>query len=102
MIQGTTPMHSFTFPEDPSIFSEIEITYQQLGIILFQKYKKDLTFDTGNVVKFKLTQEETLMFSLNSPVRIQVKVLTSANDVLASQIFDVPVKEILNPNVLED
>lgn len=102
MIQGTTPMHSFTFPEDPSSFSEIEITYQQLGVILFQKYKKDLTFDDDKVAKFRLTQEETLMFALDSPVRIQVKVLTSGNDVLASQIFDVPVKEILNRNILED
>lgn len=102
MIQGTTPMHSFSFLEDPSQFSEIEITYSQYGIIVLKKYKSDLSFVGNNVAQYKLTQEETLKFSTLSPARIQVKVLTSTDDVLASNIFDIPVREILNPNVLED
>lgn len=100
MIQGTTPMHSFVFPLDPSQFSEIEVTYRQLGIILLQKYKKDMEFVENNTARFKLTQEETLAFQAHSPVQIQVKVLTSGQDVLASKKYEVPVEEILNPNIL--
>ena len=100
MIRGTTPTHIFNLPIDTSIIKEVRITYVQYAKVVVEKTERDVTME-GQTIRFKLTQEETLSLSMSTPVRVQLKVLTTDNTVLASPIRDIPVGDILNEEVLE-
>ena len=105
MIRATTPKHIFIFDTDPSAFSRILITYAQHGNIVMEKEKDDLTIeqnDDGSFSAwFRLTQEETRGFKVSGgSVQIQVRVLTTADEALASEIRNVRVTDVLNDEVL--
>lgn len=118
MIRATTPTHYFHFPVDPEArFDVIEVTYRQDEENVLVKGKTDMSFsNTGTeddpiyVGQYKLTQEETKLFRGNMPgetqekadVYIQVRVLTTDGDSLASKVYRVPVLDVLNDGVLTD
>lgn len=99
MIRGTTPTHIFNLQIDTSIIKEVRITYVQYTNIVVEKTEHDVTIG-DQAIRLKLTQEETLRFSKSTPVRVQLKVLTTDNTVLACLVKDIPVEEILNEEVL--
>lgn len=99
--RATTPKQTFTLDlENVSDLTEILITYAQRGIIVVERKKASMTIE-GNEVSFRLTQEETLSFRENIPVEIQVRVFTSDNNALASDIFEVSVGRVLDEEVFE-
>ena len=99
MIRATTPTHRFTLPFDYAQYvKKILITYSQRGEIVLEKHENDVQID-GNIVSYKLTQEETKLFS-NGDVRIQVRVLTLNNEALASEKYSMHIDNVLNDEVL--
>lgn len=100
MNRGTTPTHTFTLPFDASILSQVRIIYAQMGRVVLVKTGEDVIL-SGNTVKTKLTQEETLSFNCAHPVEIQVRVLTLAGDAQNSDIIKVPVSRCLDNEVIE-
>lgn len=111
MIRATTPRHSFIFDRDPTEYTRILITYVQGDSIVLEKNKDDLSISkeicpcTGEdewVGSFRLTQEETKKFSANAgkPVKVQIRVLTSAGEALASEKKSISVQDVLNDEVL--
>lgn len=99
MIRATTPTHKFTLPFNYTQYvKKILITYSQKGNIVLEKNENDVQID-GNIVSYKLTQEETKLFS-NGDVRVQVRVLTIDNDALASKEQTVHIDNVLNDEVL--
>lgn len=53
MYRYTTPMHTFTFPQDHSMYSKIRITYVQGGEIILQKEKEDMRFGEMNTAYYQ-------------------------------------------------
>lgn len=108
MIRLTTPTHTFLFDSDPTEYAKILVTYAQGNRIVMEKEKGDLTVEqeTGPegesiwAASFRLTQEETKAFSPNSAVKIQIRVLTEADEALASEQIRVLVSDVLNDEVL--
>lgn len=100
MIRATTPTHVFTFPSGMSTadMSEILLTYSQGGKPVIEKNKSDLTIQP-NKVSIRLTQEEVNMFDAGV-VQIQMRAKNMSGDVMASQIFKVKVKQVLNEEIL--
>ena len=99
MIRGSTPTHTFTLPFDTSLVDEVQITYAQCESIVLVKNTDGCTL-SGNEVKVKLTQEETLGFDHKQYVKIQLKVLTLAGEVLVSKVENKSVDECLNAEML--
>ena len=100
MYRATTPTHKFRFPKDMTEFKTILVTYQQKGKIVMEKTKADLTTD-GNTASFVLTQEEANAFSPGDrSVSVQIRAVDIHGTVLASKIFQVNVKDVLNDEVL--
>ena len=99
MIQGTTPTHQFTIPMDASSVDKVRVTYAQKDEVLLVKENEDCRID-GNVIELKLSQEETLLFDEFSSVQIQVRVLTTGGDALASDLIRVPCGAVLDKEVL--
>ncbi len=71
----TTPLHEFTFEEDPALFDLIEILYAQNGTIILSKHKEDLEFE-GRVGRYYLAQEETALFDPIQAVTIEIRAKT--------------------------
>ena len=104
MYRVTTPIHTFTLPEDAESYKEIQITYKQKKEILVKHYQDGIipigmSFDGKNVM-IRLTQEETKKFNAGEQASAQVRVLTAGDDAYASQIFKVSVYGVLNDEVL--
>ena len=99
MFRATTPTHIFTLPFETNQLQKIRITYQQCGKTVLQKTEVDCTL-TGNEIKVKLTQEETLLFAPDVRVHIQLRVQTTAGQVMASDIEKVLPRACLDEEVL--
>lgn len=105
MYRVTTPTHVFSLPIDTSECAEIQVTYKQGSVILLKHYQdgtlpSGMTLD-GNNVRVRLTQEETKQFDSKQAAVAQVRVLTTANDALASSKFSITIKDVLNEDILE-
>lgn len=104
MIRATTPRHKFYFPTEApvDIFSEIRITYAQIingcisrRKIVLEKNISELSFDTEeNSVAVNLSQREANLF-VDGVAEIQVRA-KSGGRVVASQIFRIKIKRVLN------
>ena len=104
MYRATTPTHTFTLPDNTSLYDEIQVTYKQKDLMLVKHYQ-DGTLPDGMVLDGKdviitLTQTETLAFVKNCPVHAQVRVLTTNGQALASQQFTIKITDVLNEEVL--
>jgi hypothetical protein len=99
MRKGTTPTHTFGVSIDPILIKEIKITYAQDDVVLFYKKKNDCSFENGAVIT-KLTQEDTFLFDHTKFVSIQLRILTTGNDVIESDIIIKSVGKCLDDEVL--
>lgn len=99
MFRATTPTHIFALPFETNQLKEVRITYQQSGKTVLQKKENDCTL-TGNEIKVELTQEETLLFTPDVRVHIQLRVLTTSGQVMASDVEKVLPKACLDEEVL--
>ncbi len=104
MIRATTPKHMFLFETDPEEFVRILVTYQQDDRILLEKEKDDLTIEAGDdggyVAWFRMSQEESKLFSGGKRAQVQVRVLTASGEVLASEKENISVHDVLNDKVM--
>ena len=105
MYRATTPTHTFTLPIETSTCNEIQLTYKQDdGDIVLVKHYQDgvlpegMTLD-GKDVNVFLTQEETKLFK-KGKAYAQIRVLTNAQKVMASQKMSMPVNDVFNEEVL--
>lgn len=108
MIRGSTPTHTFTLPFDPIEGADWKIVYAQgkdyEEKFLFEVTTKRITID-GRVLSLKLKQEETLLFDCEPhfyegarkpyPVKIQIGMQSSGNDILWSDIIVTTVERCL-------
>lgn len=99
MRRVTTPVHKFTFPIDPTTFEQIVVTYGQKNKKIFEIHKADMTFD-NYTASVKLSQEETKLLDARLPVQIQLRGLTYSGNAVASKIFEIPIGEVLNDDIL--
>lgn len=98
MYRGTTPTFTFTLPIECETITKLSVAFEQRGKLLFERNLTDVTMD-GNVLSCALTEEETLQLHGDSEVFIQLRVgVGSAR--MASQVFRVPVSQILKDGVL--
>lgn len=96
---GTTPIISFYLPFDVDLVAELWFTVFQRGSELFTKEMKDLEVE-GSKIIVHLSQEETLRLTPGQKVEIQVRLRTTGDDALASQVESVDVDRILKGGVI--
>ena len=100
MIRGTTPTHIFTIPFDAELVKAGKIIYAQDGENIIEKTLAECSFE-GNTIKVRLTQEESFRFDCHKGyVYIQIRLLTVAGDVIASELMRVSVERCLDSEVL--
>jgi len=100
MIRGTTPTLTFNLPMAVSTLSEYWVTVsQRYDNIRIDKDRSTLTA-SGSTITANLTQEETLRLVPDKPAGIQLRVLTSGGDVMASEVFTTMVGDVLREEVI--
>ena len=99
MIRGTTPTHIFKLPIETDTIRQLRITYNQCGKTVLEATESDCTL-TGQEIRYRLTQEDTLLFTPLAAVELQIKVLTTDDNVMASKVMSLAVEKILNTEVL--
>lgn len=105
MIQGTTPILQYNLSFPSSMIKEAEITLQyndSAKNVLIVKTLKNGECELGEKsIAARLTQEETLKLPAPSTARVQLRIVTNDNAVLATEPFIVLVKELLKKDVIE-
>lgn len=99
MIRGTTPTHSWEMPFPASAVKAVRVTYTQDKTTILEKTESDCTI-ADNLISVKLTQEDTLNFEALKNASVQVKVLTTAGDVVANDESKIVIQDTLNEEVL--
>lgn len=99
MRRGTTPKLTFTLPFETYFIEDLVITFEQGGEAVLEKRMGEC-FLIDNSISVTLTQEETLLFSHEKAVKIQVKIKDTSRGVIASNIITKSCGEILNEEVL--
>lgn len=101
MIRGTTPTHTFNLPFGVEFIKAGKVTYSQDGAIVLNKEIKDCALE-GQTITIKLTQEDTFKFDCTKGyVYIQIRLLTTGDDALASGLIRVEVEKCLDSEVLK-
>ena len=85
-------------PENPATYSAIQVTFKQ-GETEIQKNRNDLTLTSTSVI-VKLTQYETSLFEAKKKVHLQVRCYAAAYNAPGSKIWDIPVEDALDDEVL--
>lgn len=99
MRRGTTPTHIFTTDVDLTDAAVIYITYKQGGQTVLEKTGDALTVTEAQITT-KLTQEETLAFSINGQVEIQIRARFEDGSAIASQVMRTTANVILKEGVI--
>lgn len=94
MIRGTTPTLQFVLPFETINIKKLFITFSQDNKEVFTLDESRCSL-SNELVTVTLTQQETLMFTSNQTVRIQLRVLTVDDSALASSIITTSVQKIL-------
>ena len=98
MIRGTTPTFVFNLPFDTSLVKSAYITIKSRGTVL-EKTIADCGMD-GTVITTTLTQEESLQLPESQIAGVQLRVLTTNDEALASDVFTIKVGELLKDGVI--
>lgn len=99
MIKGTTPTLEFELPFEASLVKNAYVTLAQKGVIVINKPLKECDHDS-NVIQVKLTQEDTIRLSELDTVEIQIRVLTTYDEALASEIWTTTAERILYEGII--
>ena len=99
MIRGTTPTHTFNLPIAANTITKLRVTYVQNGEKVLEKTETDCEL-SGNAVKIKLTQEESLLFKARDNVEVQLKAKDTSGEVISHTVKSLPVERVLSEEVL--
>ena len=98
MNYGTNQPEKLTLPISVDLIKTLEMTYKQDETVL-RKHKDDVEL-SGNKVTIPFTQEETFMFEPDIPVRSQLRLVTTYNEVVKSRIYTQYIDPTLSREVL--
>lgn len=97
--RGSTPVHIFKTSVDLREADVVYITYQQDGVTVVEKDKEDCEISEDKI-QVELSQEDTLLFSRPSKVRIQVRARFHDGTAIVSNIILTDVGTVLKNGVI--
>jgi len=93
MIRGTTARIIFLVNIDTDDITTAYVTFQS-NSVTFEKSYSDLEFEEGKIIA-NLTQADTLRFSGDETVKVQLRAKLSDGEAIASPIKNLRVGDIL-------
>lgn len=99
MPKGTNPWNTYKLPFSTDLVRKVRVIFAQRDGIKIRKTEKDAVME-GNIVKVRLTQEDTFRLNEKLPVEHQVRVMTKDGDVFKSHVETFTVDKCLDMEVL--
>ena len=99
MYRGTTPTLRFKLPFAVNTLAVAYVSFKQRETVRLEKTLEEAIVDE-DTLEYTLTQGETLNFSADSTVDVQLCVRINDGTALASKIITLPVKEIIKEGVI--
>ena len=94
IMQGTTPVFSFTLPFESAQVKSFFVTFRQGGENVLEKGLT--TCETGEYsLSVTLSQEESFLFDPAKPVLMQVRLADLEGSAFASPVFPLRVEGVL-------
>ena len=100
MRKGTTPTFTFTIPFGAELIKTAKVIFEGDNGVKLEKRTEDCGL-SENEVSVRLTQEDTFLFDCNEYIKVQLRIITTAGDALATDPARVFVAECLDDEVLE-
>ena len=103
MIRGTTPTIIYKLPFETSIIKSAEIVLKYIDNnkkVIIEKTLEDCELGETSI-STRLTQEETLGLPAPSKVSVQLRILTTGDVALATEVKTVFVRKLLKGDVIE-
>ena len=101
---GSTPTITYKVPFDPTTLSECRVVFSsKSGLTILEKNIEDLKLEsseTGGMISFTMTQEETLLFGNDTECRTQLHVMDSENVVSVSNVITFNTSTLLKREAL--
>lgn len=96
MYRASTPTHRFVLPNeiDTENIDEIIVTYAQCSRTVLEKREEDVIVGEHDI-HFRLTQREANLFKPGN-VALQIRIKMLDGTVIVSNIYQIPVREVLN------
>ena len=100
--RGTTPTITFTTPFNANMIVAGFITFTLRGKIIFDVDINDEAVTVEDeAIKLKLTQEQTLMFDEDDANKVQIRLLLTTDDAVASNEVEIPIGGILREGEIQ-
>lgn len=97
--KGCTEIHIFKFPFSASDVKSTYITYKEDDKLIIEKALGDCTFGDG-IVSVNLSQEDTLKFSDDAIVKVQIRVKFTNDKTTKSNIMETYTDSVLKDGVI--
>lgn len=91
----TTPVCYFELDIDPELLKDCRISFAQFGQILFHKMLSDCEIE-GNILKCRLSEEETGMLSRFLVLKVQIRALFIDGTLDNSNVIKLKVEDVLD------
>lgn len=102
IIRGGTKEHSFRLPFELDIVKKLRISYKQNGQLIMEKNLRDISLIDGDLIYYTLSEKDTLKFSPDDIVTVQLRAELSTGKVITSEIFYVEVVDVVDDRELSD
>lgn len=96
---GTNPWYIFKLPFDTSEVDKARLLIKQRDGLKIKMTEKDAVMD-GNVIRFRLSQEDTFRLDAKLPMERQLRIKTKAGDLFKTKPITFAVNNCLDEEVL--
>lgn len=96
---GTNPWYIWKLPFDTGQVAKARLLIKQRDGLKIKKTEKDAEM-VDNVIRFRLTQEETFRLNAKLPAERQLRIKTKAGDLFKTKPVTYSINECLDKEVL--
>lgn len=96
---GTNPWYIWRLPFDTSEVAKARLLIRQRDGLKIKKTEKDAEM-VDNVIRFRLTQEETFRLNAKLPAERQLRIKTKAGDAFKTKAVTFTVSDCMDREVL--
>lgn len=97
--KGCTCENSFSFPYDEKDIENIHIAYKENKVMVLEKHLEDCIFQDGKIV-VTLSQKDTLKFTDDAFIKIQIRVKFKNGIVTKSNIIETYTDDVIYNGVI--
>lgn len=97
--KGCTCENSFLFPYKQEDIAKLRIDYKEDDVIKLQKNLDDCTFKDGKIY-ISLSQEDTLKFTDNAFIKIQIRVRLKDGATTKSNVMETYTDDVVYNGVI--